>query len=334
LSPEAKQIYIIPRQDHGATKWITQTSIDGYRVIADRTRRYAGSDDAVFVMRADGKTPERATTTVYKMVEGQRCPFTASAYWDEYNAGQNLWNRMPRVMLAKCSEALALRKAFPAELSGLYTDAEMDQAGVVDARSAVAVAESPRPIRVDHSTGEIAATSQPMREAPPMTEAGDQPCAIDGCSATCAEAFVGFSIRKYGHPLCAKHSAMAKRGELDGALARLNEPTVELSQPSVIEATATSKKTPLDEAKATLWTEAKAKGLTKDLLDDYAQETMGEAPADMSLAGIVQLTQKLKRENRDDLLDRLTNQPAVVIDAGGDMFPDVEFAAGDDRYTR
>jgi hypothetical protein len=50
----------------------------------------------------------------------------------------------------------------------------------------------------------------------------NQACAIDGCPGVCIGSWVGFSIRRYGVPLCSKHSAMAKRGEIDADLARLN----------------------------------------------------------------------------------------------------------------
>lgn len=130
LDPLAKQIYYVKRKGKG----VIQVGIDGLRLIADRTGKYAGSDDAVFSGTTGRNYPEKATVTVYKMVQGQRCPFTATARWDEYFPGDDQgfqWKKMPHAMLGKCSEALALRKAFPADMSGLYIHEEMDQADSV-----------------------------------------------------------------------------------------------------------------------------------------------------------------------------------------------------------
>ena len=138
LDPFASQIYAVTRnvkkrvnnQDVWEKRMTVQCGIDGYRLIADRTGTYAGNDDAVMLYGQDGN-PVSACVTVYKMLATTRCPFGATARWDEYYPGDKqgrMWRNMPHVMIAKCAEALALRKAFPAELSGLYTDVEMQQA--------------------------------------------------------------------------------------------------------------------------------------------------------------------------------------------------------------
>lgn len=127
LDPFQRQIYAIRRKDNGAEKMTIQTGIDGYRLIADRTDRYAGSDEPVHHYDDAGNLM-RSVVTVWKLVGGVRGSFTASALWSEYQQANNkMWVRMPCTMLAKCAEALALRKAFPADLSGLYTTEEMMQ---------------------------------------------------------------------------------------------------------------------------------------------------------------------------------------------------------------
>lgn len=129
LDPFTRQIYAIKRQG----KMTIQVGIDGYRLIADRTGLYAGNDDPVY---DNEEKPTKATVTVYKLVGGVRCPFTATARWSQYFPGDAqgfMWKKMPHLMLGKCAEGLALRKAFPVELSGIYTTDEMEQADEVPA---------------------------------------------------------------------------------------------------------------------------------------------------------------------------------------------------------
>jgi phage recombination protein Bet len=125
LDPLLRQIYYVKRKAN--EPGTIQVGIDGYRLIADRTGKYAGSDDPEFgpEVTVNGVTgPEWARVTVWKFVQGVRCPFTATAYLAEYAQGY-MYRSRPRGMTGKCAEALALRKAFPAELSGIYTKEEM-----------------------------------------------------------------------------------------------------------------------------------------------------------------------------------------------------------------
>jgi phage recombination protein Bet len=138
LDPLTKQIHFIKRRvwNSNARQYdevgTIQTGIDGYRVVAARNG-LAGIEDAVFDAETE-KHPNKASVTVYRMVDGTRVPFTASARWAEYVQANKegepvaMWKKMPYLMLAKVAEALALRKAFPNDLSGVYTNEEMAQA--------------------------------------------------------------------------------------------------------------------------------------------------------------------------------------------------------------
>ena len=131
LDPIARQIYAIHRDG----KWGIQVSIDGARLIAERSQKYEGQtpvqwtgDGQTWVdVWLDQKPPAAARVGVYKA--GFREPMIAVANFSAYAAGGPMWSKMPALMLGKCAEMLALRKAFPQDLSGLYSSEEMDQAG-------------------------------------------------------------------------------------------------------------------------------------------------------------------------------------------------------------
>ncbi len=131
LDPFSKQIYAIKR----GGKMTIQAGIDGLRSIAERTGQLDGSE--TFWCGEDGqwadvwlgsKPPAAAKTIIHR--KGSSHPFVGVARFADYNAGQGLWSKMPAAMIAKCSEALALRKAFPADLSGVYSTDEMQQAEI------------------------------------------------------------------------------------------------------------------------------------------------------------------------------------------------------------
>lgn len=124
LDPFVKQIYAVKR--NGTVT--VQVGIDGFRLIAHRTGQFAGNDEIIF---DNELSPKKAIARVYRLVNGVRCAFTGVARWSEYYPGDKLgfmWKKMPCVMLGKVAESIALRMAFPAELSGLYTKEEMHQA--------------------------------------------------------------------------------------------------------------------------------------------------------------------------------------------------------------
>lgn len=131
LNPFTKQVYFVKRWDSQkrSETWAVQVSIDGLRAIAERTGLYAGQDEPEYEYEENG-TIRLCRVRVYRKDWGGRA-CVGVAHWREYvqlsrEAKPNaMWAKYAHIMIAKCAEALALRKAFPEAASGLYTTEEI-----------------------------------------------------------------------------------------------------------------------------------------------------------------------------------------------------------------
>lgn len=172
LDPFSRQVYMIAR----GGKYTIQTGIDGLRVIAARHAEYGGQigpqwcgEDGQWREFWTGKTPPVAAR-VGVIRHGWSEPVWGVALFSEFNGGNQMWRDKPAHMLAKVSEAAALRKAFPHDLAGLVTDDEMGRATA-----------APRVVRgtavtADELTGAAPAATPapaPAPEEPPATQ-GDR----------------------------------------------------------------------------------------------------------------------------------------------------------------
>lgn len=174
LDPFTKQIHFI-KYKQGAPG-STVTGIDGYRLVAQRSGEYqgqvgpewCGADGLWREVWLEDKAPAAARVGVWR--SGFKEPVWGVATWKSYNAPGPMWSRMPAEMLAKCAEALALRKAFPAELSGLYTAEEMAQAKRADAE----------PAPVDSPPISDAEVLPDADEPPPPPDEHPQPQPVNG----------------------------------------------------------------------------------------------------------------------------------------------------------
>ncbi len=137
LSPFTKEIYLV--KYGGAYNVIV--GIDGMRKKAARTGQHGGTDEAVFDKQANGsfsnvadfkqgELPKSCTVTVWRIVSGVRCPYTATVSFAEFypavvkGQGSGKPAQMPFNMIAKCAEAKALKMAFGDEFSGLHIEEE------------------------------------------------------------------------------------------------------------------------------------------------------------------------------------------------------------------
>ncbi len=207
LDPLARQIYPAKRTANNVDKWSADVSIDGFRLVAQRSGDYAGQvgpewcgPDGVWKdIWTSKEAPFAARVGVLR--RGFSAPLYAIAKWESYAATTNrgeltfIWKKFPDLMLAKCAEALALRRAFPMELSGLYTAEEMGQADSKNGPSGGNVsdatgAEDSEDALVKKLAASVAAKPKPSDMIPPPapasgpdTDPGTDPAAVDDVPA-------------------------------------------------------------------------------------------------------------------------------------------------------
>jgi phage recombination protein Bet len=168
LDPMTKPVHIVPiwmpeKKDGNRVtqaagmRDVVMPGIELYRTKAHRTREYAGQDDAEFgptvktkLGGADVNYPEWCKVTVYRLVDGQRVPYSARVYWLETyatakrdtEAPNSMWRKRPFGQLEKCAEAAALRKAFPEAVGAQPTAEEMEGKSMIES-TAVQIEQKP-----------------------------------------------------------------------------------------------------------------------------------------------------------------------------------------------
>jgi phage recombination protein Bet len=179
LDPFSRQIYAW--RDKGRGRVVFMTSIDGLRLIAERTQNYAGQVGP-FVCGPGGEWVEMglwpagqkpfAAKVGVRHVRNPDHPTFGYARWDEFaRPSLDTWQKMPVHMLCVVAERQALRKMFPNDLQGIELDVEQGVSINVsnpDVAEDFPIRETPKQIEaaVDTPTG-IAPTQAPP---PPPTK--------------------------------------------------------------------------------------------------------------------------------------------------------------------
>lgn len=146
LDPMQKPVHIVPMWDSKArvTRDVVMPGIGLYRTQAARSGQFAGMSEPKFGPMVTQKLgvrevtfPEWCKVTAYRQLpSGHVAEFTAVEYWienyavkggKEHDQSPNaMWSKRVRGQLAKCTQAQALRMAFPEAVGSAPTAEEME----------------------------------------------------------------------------------------------------------------------------------------------------------------------------------------------------------------
>lgn len=139
LDPTAKQIYAALI----GGKWTILTGVDGFRVVAQRSGQYTGqtpiqwtADGVTWVdawlpeLQGGKKGDKPAAARIGILRKGFTEPLMQVVTWAEFGKTTGQWNQIPAHMLGIRAETHALRRAFPNDMSGLYTPEDFDTEAV------------------------------------------------------------------------------------------------------------------------------------------------------------------------------------------------------------
>lgn len=137
LNPLTKEVWFIKTKERPQI----MTGINGYWRIANEHPEYDGAVESLEFDSAGA--PISARCEVYR--KDRKYPAVGIALLKEYKKNTPVWGMMPSIMLGKCAASIAIRKAFPSQLGGSYTQEELPLEMVEEAK--VTVTPAPQPAK-------------------------------------------------------------------------------------------------------------------------------------------------------------------------------------------